>query len=80
MSDIMQIYGMEFKDVEWDIHKIWNQRNTCLFIVFAQNYQQTLKTENVYQPLTMLFCNWGKDLTLSVLFYKPASANKSINQ
>lgn len=56
--DIMQIYGMEFKDVEWDIHTIWNQRNTCLYIVFAQNYQQTLKTENVNQPLTRLLADF----------------------
>lgn len=28
---------MQFNDDEWDKHKIWNQRNTYLYIVSAQN-------------------------------------------
>jgi len=66
--------------MEWNL-KMWNetytkngnQRKTCLYKVFAKDYLQTLKQKMfISHWLTRLLANF----VVSVLFAKPACANK----
>jgi len=62
LSVIMQIYGMEFKDVEWDIHKKRKSKKDLFVQSICKRLSTNTKTENVYQPLVDKvigkFCNF----------------------